>query len=226
MAAGQLPTLVQQLRGLLVTQHTEGMSDEVLLQGFLSNRDESAFEALVRRHGPMVLGVSRRILGNTHDAEEAFQTTFLVLVRKAESIRPRSMVGNWLYGVACRIALDVRRTTARRKAMEAAVPPRALPAAEERAELRTMLDEEVQRLPEKFRAVVVLSDLEGKSRKEVASQLGWPEGTVASQLARGRARLAKAWPGTALPCQSVRWGRSCPRAWRRPVCRRRWWRLP
>jgi RNA polymerase sigma factor (sigma-70 family) len=162
-----------------------------LLEGYLSRRDEAAFEALVRRHGPMVLGVCRRILGNSHDAEDAFQATFLVLVRKAAAIRPRSMVGNWLYGVARRTSLEARRVAAKRRAKEAAVLPRAHPPDDDRTDLRAVLDEELQRLPAKCRAVIILSDLEGKTRKEVARQLGWPEGTVASRLARARARLAK-----------------------------------
>jgi DNA-directed RNA polymerase specialized sigma24 family protein len=94
--ARRLPTFVRQLRPRAVRQNPEGVTDEVLLEAFLSRRDEAAFRALMRRHGPMVLGVCRRILGNVHDAEDAFQATFLVLVRKAGSIRPRALVGNWL----------------------------------------------------------------------------------------------------------------------------------
>jgi RNA polymerase sigma factor (sigma-70 family) len=191
MAVGQHSTIVQQLRSLLLKQDVKGATDEYLLASFLDQRDEAAFEALVRRHGPMVLGVCRRILGSSHDAEDAFQATFLVLVRKAASIRPKSMVGHWLYGVACRTALDARRAAAKRKAKEAAVLPRTpRPTDGDRADLRAVLDEELQRLPPKCRAVIVLSDLEGKTRKEVAQQLGWPEGSVASRLARARARLA------------------------------------
>ncbi len=104
MAVGQLSTVLQQLRRLLLKQDAAGSTDESLLESFLNQRDEAAFETLVRRHGPMVLGVCRRILGNSHDAEDAFQAAFLVLVRKGASVRPRSMVGNWLYGVACRTA--------------------------------------------------------------------------------------------------------------------------
>jgi RNA polymerase sigma factor (sigma-70 family) len=191
MAVGQLSTFFQQLRSLFLKQDATGVTDESLLEGYLSRRDEAAFEALVRRHGPMVLGVCRRILGNAHDAEDAFQATFLVLVRKATAIRPRSMVGNWLYGVARRTSLEARRTAAKRRTKEAAVLPRAHPPDDDSTDLRAVLDEELQRLPTKCRAVIILSDLEGKTRKEVALQLGWPEGTVASRLARARARLAK-----------------------------------
>src|SRR5690349_20095404 len=101
------------------------------------------------------------------------------------------MVGNWLYGVACRTALDARKTAAKRRAKEAAVLLRTHPSDQDRADLLAVLDEELQRLPPKSRAVIILSDLEGKTRKEVALQLGWPEGSVASRLARARARLAK-----------------------------------
>src|SRR5205814_2209740 len=190
MTDGRTGRAMQRLRSTMLAR-ADGMTDAQLVEEFVLGREEAAFEALVLRHGPMVLGVCRRILGNAHDAEDAFQATFLVLVRKAESIRPRAMVGNWLYGVACRTALDARRAAARRRAKEAAVLPRTQPPDEDRADLRATLDEELQRLPAECRAVVVLSDLEGKTRKEVARQLGWPEGTVASRLARGRARLAK-----------------------------------
>ncbi len=191
MAAGRLSTFVRRLRGVLVRQEPGAQSDEALLLGFLRRGDGAAFEALVRRHGPMVLGVCRRLLRHEQDAEDAFQATFLVLARKAGSVRPRAMVGNWLYGVACRTALGARRAAALRRAKEAAVPPRTQPAGDDRADLRAALDRELQCLPDRCRAVIVLSDLEGKTRKEVALQLGWPEGTVASRLARARARLAK-----------------------------------
>src|SRR6184192_2698146 len=111
MAVGQLSTVVQQLRCLLNRRATEA-TDESLLESFLQQRDETAFEALVRRHGPMVLGVCRRILGNVHDAEDAFQATFLVLVRRASCVRPRDRVGNWLHGVAYRTALKARGSDA------------------------------------------------------------------------------------------------------------------
>jgi RNA polymerase sigma factor (sigma-70 family) len=189
--AGTLSTFVGRLPGVLGRQNPDGPTDDVLLDGFLSRRDEAAFEALVRRHGRMVLGVCRRIAGNEHDAEDAFQATFLVLVRKAESVRPRAMVGNWLYGVARRTARDARKAAAKRRAKEAAMPPRSERPDHEHADLRAVLDDELRRLPEKSRAVIVLSDLEGMTRAEVARQLGWPEGSVASRLARARARLAK-----------------------------------
>src|SRR5947208_3187555 len=183
--------VVQYLRKVALRAAGDNSTDAELLEAFLTRRDQAAFEMLLRRHGAMVLGVCRRALRNAHDAEDAFQATFLVLVRKAATIRPRDMVGNWLYGVACRTSLDARRAAAKRRAKEAAVLPRTQPPDGDRTDPRAVLDEELQRLPPKCRAVIVLSDLEGKTRKEVALQLGWPEGTVASRLARARARLAK-----------------------------------
>jgi RNA polymerase sigma factor (sigma-70 family) len=193
MATRQLSGVLQHLRSIVSQQHAKGMTDGRLLELFITHKHEAAFEALVRRHGPMVLAVCRRVLHNLHDAEDAFQATFLVLVRKAASIRPRTLVGNWLYGVAYRTSLEARRAMAKRRAKEKQVSemPRAETANDIWAELRAVLDHELDRLPDKYRAVLVLCDLEGKARKEVAQQLGWPEGTVASRLARAREMLAK-----------------------------------
>jgi RNA polymerase sigma factor (sigma-70 family) len=167
--------------------------DGELLGRFVERHDETALAALVYRHGRMVWGVCRRLLTH-HDAEDAFQATFVVLVRKAPSIAPREMVGNWLYGVAHQAALQARRTAARRKAKEVQVTQ--MPDAEDAqpdqwADLQPVLDQELSRLPDHYRAVIVLSDLEGKTRKEVAAQLGCPEGTVASRLVRARSMLAR-----------------------------------
>jgi RNA polymerase sigma factor (sigma-70 family) len=138
----------------------------------------------------MVLGVCRRVLANDHDAEDAFQATFLVLVRKAASIRTLRSVGSWLHGVAYRTAREARRARARRRALEAQAPARAETPPATGDDLRAVLDREVARLPEAYRAALVLCDLEGKDRKEVARRLGCPEGTVASRLARARSLLA------------------------------------
>src|SRR5262249_34379958 len=135
-----------------------------------------------------VWGVCRRLLGH-HDAEDAFQATFIVLVRKATSVKPREMVGNWLYGVARQAALQVR--AARRKEVQVTEMPDTEAPQDRWADARPILDEELGRLPDHYRAVIVLSDLDGKGRREVAAQLGCPEGTVASRLARARAMLAK-----------------------------------
>ncbi|WP_162136250.1 RNA polymerase sigma factor [Zavarzinella formosa] len=168
-------------------------TDGDLLGCFIERRDGVTFDALVRRHGPMVWGVCRRRLPH-HDAEDAFQATFLVLVRKATSIVPREMVGNWLHGVARQTALQSQRTAARRRAREATVsemPDVGAEPPEPWSDEPFLLDQELSRLPEKYRALIVLCDLEGRTRKEVARQLGAPEGTVAGRLARAREMLAK-----------------------------------
>jgi RNA polymerase sigma factor (sigma-70 family) len=171
-----------------------GLTDEALLGDYISRRDEVAFAALVRRHGPMVWGVCRRVLPNYHDAEDAFQATFLVLVRKAASISSRELLANWLYGVAHQTALKARATAAKRTGRERHVsemPEPAVTQQDQWLDLQPLLDEELSRLPDKYRGVIVLCDLEGKTRKEVAGQLGCAEGTVASRLARARIMLAK-----------------------------------
>jgi RNA polymerase sigma factor (sigma-70 family) len=169
-----------------------GMSDGQLLGRFVAERDETAFEVLMRRHGPMVLGVCRRVLTDAHDVEDAFQATFLVLVRKAASISRREQVGNWLYGAAYRAALQAR--AARRRIRERQVSPMPEPTAPEKPsweDLRPLLDQELSRLPEKFRVPVVLCDLEGRTRKEVAEQLNIAEGTLSGRLTTARRRLAR-----------------------------------
>jgi RNA polymerase sigma factor (sigma-70 family) len=193
MAIGQLATLLRHLRLAAQARETVGLSDGQLLQRFASSRDEAAFEMLLHRHGPLVLGVCRRVLGNPHDAEDAFQATFLVLVRKAASLVPRDTVGNWLYGVAYHTALKARDAVYRRRAKErqVAAMPRSEPADNTWRELRPVLDQELSRLPDKYREPIVLCDLEGKTRKQAARQLDWPEGTVAARIARGRALLAQ-----------------------------------
>jgi RNA polymerase sigma factor (sigma-70 family) len=192
MADGRLSGALRHLGGTALLRDGGALSDGQLLEGFLRDRNEAAFEALVRRHGPMVLGVCRRVLRNTHDADDAFQATFLALARKGAAIAARDRVGSWLYGVAYRTALYARRTASRRHAMEKQVeqmPEREVVEPESRAELRGLLDRELSRLPEVYRTPVVLCDLGGKPRQEVARQLGVPEGTVSSRLARGRELL-------------------------------------
>src|SRR5262245_17293932 len=169
-----------------------GMTDGELLARFLSSRDEDALAALVRRHAPMVWGVCRRLLDNHHDAEDAFQATFLVLLRKAADV-PRQAVANWLHGVARQTAVRLRATAAKRGRRETQVVAMPEPTASEvrDADLHSALDEELSRLPDHYRGVVVLCDLERVTRKEAARQLGIPEGSVASRLARARVLLAK-----------------------------------
>ena len=171
-----------------------GLTDGELLERVAQRRDEwaeAAFEVLLARHGAMVLTVCRQVLGDAHAAEDTFQATFLVLVRRAGSLRVREpgTVGPWLYGVAYRIALKARREDARRRARErrAAVPAVGnTSAAIAQGEVHALLHEEVNRLPAKYRAPVVLCYLEGRTHDEAAAALQWPVGTVRGRLARAR----------------------------------------
>jgi RNA polymerase sigma factor (sigma-70 family) len=170
------------------------LTDGQLLGCFIERRDEAAFEALVLRHGPMVLGVCRRVLCRVHDAEDAFQATFLVLARKAASLCARELVGNWLYGSAYRTALEARARRARRRARERQVedmPESHVEPEPAWRELLPLLDQELHRLPDKYRVPTVLCELEGKSRKEVAQLLRVPEGTLSWRLAHARKLLAR-----------------------------------
>src|SRR5262249_34148453 len=147
---------------------------------------------LLDRYGPMVLGVCRRLLRDPHDAADAFQATFLVLVRKAASIQNQELVGNWLYGVACRVARRAGLQAVRRPAPRAEVPDMAATDSQtpgDSQELRLVLDEELQRLPRKYRVPMVLCYLEGKTNEATARQLRCPPGTVKTRLARGRELL-------------------------------------
>jgi RNA polymerase sigma factor (sigma-70 family) len=178
-------------RVALASPHSD-LRDGELLEAFVARRDGACFEALVRRHGPMVLGVCQRVLRDPHDAEDAFQAVFLVLVRKAAAI-PRAAVGNWLYGVAYRTALNARRAAARRRAKERTgddMPHPTTAPADPWPELRPLLDDELSRLPDKYRSAVVLCDIEGLTRAEAAHQLGVPAGTVSGRLTTARRMLA------------------------------------
>jgi Flp pilus assembly protein CpaB len=181
--------LIHYLRRLPESENAQQLTDGQLLERYLRRRDEWAFVALVRRHAPMVLGVCRRVLRHADDAEDAFQATFLVLVRKAAAIGKRESVGSWLYKVAYRVSFRARQAAYKRRLVERQV---ALPTAREATadelwwELRTLLDEELARLPEKYRNSLVVCYLEGKTKEEAARQLGCPPGTISSRLARGR----------------------------------------
>jgi RNA polymerase sigma factor (sigma-70 family) len=193
MATSHRIDVIPHIRRAVLLRDGAGLTDGELLESYLRSREEMAFAALVQRHGPMVWGVCRRLLGNHHDAEEAFQATFLVLVHKAASIVPREMVANWLYGVAHQTALKARALAARRRMRERQVEQMPEPYREQdiQDDLRPLLDLELSRLPDKYRAVIVLCDLEARTRQEVARQLGLPEGTVASRLATARTMLGK-----------------------------------
>jgi RNA polymerase sigma factor (sigma-70 family) len=178
-------------------------SDADLLRRFAAGQCEEAFTTLVRRHGPLVLWVCRRVLGGLPDVEDAFQATFLVLARRAGSIADPDRLGNWLYGVALRIALKARALLRKRLAREKQVrrlDPFAAPAAVTDDDLAAVLREELSRLPAKYRAAVGLCYLEGKSNTEAAGLLRWPTGTVKGRLARARellrTRLARRGLGT------------------------------
>jgi RNA polymerase sigma-70 factor (ECF subfamily) len=193
MPNGQPNSLLRSLRRVALLRSGAELADGELLEGYLSKRDEGCFEALLHRHGPMVLGVCRRILHNEADAQDAFQATFLVFLRKAATIIPRALVGNWLHGVAYKTALKAQAMNRQRRAKERVAranvrPATAQDALQDRLEL---LDEALSRLPVKYRSAIVLCDLEGKTIKEAANQLSCPPGTVASRLAGGRALLAK-----------------------------------
>jgi RNA polymerase sigma factor (sigma-70 family) len=195
MPRNVLTSLLRHLRATALMRDGGGQTDAQLLRRFIDFHDETAFEAIVRLHAPMVLGVCQRLLRNTHDVEDAFQVTFLVLVRKAASLSKRDLVGNWLYGVARRTALKTRALSQKRQLMEkqmAVLPepkPRETHAVWE--DIRPVIDAALECLPRQYRSVVVLCDLENKSHQETARQIGCPVGTVSSRLARGRALLAK-----------------------------------
>jgi RNA polymerase sigma factor (sigma-70 family) len=188
--------LVRVLNHILTAAgHDSGVSDAELLERFTGQGDAAAFELLVWRYQRMVLGICRRVLQDVHDAEDAFQATFLILARKAGSVGRREAIGGWLYQVATRAALAARAARSQRTARERSLGgDEAAASAEaealaERQELWAVVDEEVSRLPERFRAAVVLCYFDGKTVDEAARQLGCPRGTVASRLARARERL-------------------------------------
>jgi RNA polymerase sigma factor (sigma-70 family) len=193
MAQRGLGRVIEQLRRDLLRHDGAGLTDGQLLEAYVARREDAAFAALVRRHGPMVWGVCRRILWRHQDAEDAFQATFLVLVRRASDIHRLDSLASWLYGVAHKTALKARARTARQQQRETSVPGLPEPPDREQRpnELRSQLDGELSRLPEKYRAVLVLCDLEGHTRQEAARRLSVPPGTVASRLATARALLAK-----------------------------------
>ncbi|MGO9467753.1 MAG: RNA polymerase sigma factor [Isosphaeraceae bacterium] len=201
MRNGKSASVMRQLGTIFTEGTATGLSDSQLLERFASKRAESAeaaqaaemaFEALVSRHGVMVWGVCRRVLGNAHEAEDAFQATFLLLVRKAESLQLDGSLGRWLYGVAHRIALRARFQARRRAASHPLAPATTAddPAgAAEQHDLREILGAELERLPLKYRCPIELCYLQGMTYEQAARQLDWPVATVKSRLTRGRLRL-------------------------------------
>ena len=189
----------------------EQESDAILIERFVNCREESAFVALVQRHGPLVEGICRRVLRNEHDIEDVFQATFFVLARKAAVIAWRDSVGGWLCAVAHRLAMSARADTSRQHRRETSIAvlargeaardgcrlpeeyhPVAEPTADaDRRDLRQVLDDELLRLPEKYRAPVVLCYLEGRTHEEAARHLGWPAGSMSRRLERARTLLRR-----------------------------------
>jgi RNA polymerase sigma factor (sigma-70 family) len=193
--------VLRQIHTLFTAGSSHGLSDQQLLERFVARRDavaELAFATLVERHGAMVLGVCRRILADSHEAEDAFQATFLVLVRQAGSIRVDGSLGRWLYGVATRVATHARANVRRRQARERSglysVDVRSRDTSTDTtglADVQMIVAEELDRLPARFKAPIVLCDLEGRSNEEAAHFLGCPVGTVKSRLSRARTRLRR-----------------------------------
>jgi RNA polymerase sigma factor (sigma-70 family) len=196
MAKEDLHGLVRYMHRMLAAQGAGVLSDAQLLERFLSQRDEMAFEVLVWRHGPMVLRLCRRLLGHAQNAEDAFQATFLMLVRKAGSIRKGQALGSWLYKVAHRIALEAKTRASKRATAEkhatyysTAEATGSFSGTVVEQETRAVLDEAVCGLPEKYRAAVVLCYFQGKTHQEAAQQLGCPKATVSIRLMRARELL-------------------------------------
>ena len=191
MSTAQLATTLTRLRNEAASHAPEDWSDVELLRAYARANDQGAFAALVRRHGPVVFGVCRRVLQDAHAAEDAFQAVFLTLARKAATLRDGRALSCWLHGVSYRVAMRAKRSTTRRRQHESRVAPRNSPPAWEVGwrELQDILDEEVQQLPTTYRAAFVLCCLEGLSKAEAAERLGLKENTVSSRLARARKRL-------------------------------------
>jgi len=201
MSSSTLAAGLRRLRVQLAAQQRSGESDEQLLHAYTTSRDDSAFAVLVRRHGPMVLNVCRRMLGHQQDAEDAFQATFLVLARHAAALRDKTALASFLHGTAYRTAMKAKQSAVRRRKHEGAFPrsawergakPPADPAEElQWREVRALLDEEIARLPEIYRSVFVLCCLEEQSQTDAARHLGLKVRTVSNRLAEARKRLAR-----------------------------------
>ena len=194
MAIGHRGSIIDSLGRLFDAGTLSGLGEAQLLERFLTQGDEAAFEAILHRHGPMVLGVCRRVLDDPHDVADAFQTTFLILIKKAPSIRDRDVLGTWLYGVARRVAVrakvgDRLRHSRQGSKVEGLDVEQARTDRLEEIELRSLIDTELEQLPSRYRQPLVLCDLEGQTHEQAALQIGCPVGTVKSRLSRGREQL-------------------------------------
>jgi RNA polymerase sigma factor (sigma-70 family) len=192
MANAQLNQVVREIHRLAGHDPGDDLTDGQLLQQFTGGLEEPAFEALVRRHGPMVLGLCRRVLRDAHRAEDAFQATFVVLFRRARFLHGRTSLANWLYTIAYHVALRARADAARRRRQERQVfdMPRTQASPDHLwHDLQPVLDEELNRLPDKYRGPIVLCYLQGKTNEEAARLLHCPVGTVKGRMARARAML-------------------------------------
>jgi RNA polymerase sigma factor (sigma-70 family) len=206
MSGKALNGTVQRIRAMAVLQSSRGSSDRELLERFIAAQDEAAFTALVERHGAMVQRLCRRVLGDSHDADDACQATFLILARKASSVRKTESLASWLHGVAYRVSISLRRQRARRQRRErlASRPGECAPASDHSwSDFHAALDEELQRLPERYRAPLVLCYLEGKTRDEAAQTLGITVGALHGLVNRGRSLLRRRLTGRGLTLSGV-----------------------
>ncbi len=194
---GSSGSLAADLSRLFTSGTTAGVSDGELLNRFVADRDEAAFETLVARHGGMVLGVCRRLLRDPNDVDDAFQATFLVLVRKARTLRRSDLLGNWLYGVAYRVSLKARALAAKRAPVGGSADAIALVESptvvdpHDAGETQLLLHTELDRLPDRYRTAIVLCYMQGLTHEQAAMRLGCPLGTVKGRLARAKTLLSK-----------------------------------
>ncbi len=185
MPRERLGRVADDLRKLWDAGTVSGLSDAQLLERITANQDELAFEALISRHGPMVWSVCRSILRDRHDVEDAFQASFLILVRRARSLRVDDSLCGWLYRVSYRVAQETRAARAKRKVRELSTGDEAVVAADPEPaddELLAILGHEIDRLHDKYRLPILLCRLEGMTQQQAADQLGWPQGTVGTRL--------------------------------------------
>ena len=194
MATPTLGAFLQRLKHAMSAETLASCSDQQLVEQFRSGRDEATFRAILERHGPMVFHVCRRVLSSAADVEDAFQATFLILIRRGHTVRRHSSLASWLHGVAWRTALKLRAQSDRRRRREAKSASTEAAAVTDDTtwgELRGILDEELQRLPETLRAPLLLCYLEGRTQDEAAAQIGVSKSTLRRNLDRARERLGR-----------------------------------